>query len=438
MSPQVLYGHNSRRLQTEGHYFIDLFAGCGGLSLGLTSAGWMGTFAIEKSPDAFRTFSANLLEEHPYRPMPTPFVWPSWLPKEPMDISDLIRRHRRELLRLRGRVSLLAGGPPCQGFSSAGRRDASDKRNDLFIHQLRLARLIRPALVLIENVKGISIPLRGHSSAATRNSHDTIYSDKIRRALDRAGYHAEQGMVRSCDWGVPQFRPRYITVAVRKDLTGSHGPPSFFTIMESIREEFLKGKTLSATRSVTVSDAISDLLVSENTLISCDDAASPAGFTQIRYCKPRTTYQRLLHGELNGHSPNSLRLPNHLPATRRRFRAILRTCRKGVQLSPQDRERLNIRKCIVVPLAPDRPSHTITTIPDDLLHYCEPRVHTVREHARLQSFPDWFAFYGKFTTGGHRRKIECPRYTQVGNAVPPLLAEAIGVALRELLRNLNT
>jgi DNA (cytosine-5)-methyltransferase 1 len=75
----------------------------------------------------------------------------------------------------------------------------------------------------------------------------------------------------------------------------------------------------------------------------------------------------------------------------------------------------------------------LTTLPDDLLHYAEPRIHTVREHARLQSFPDWFEFQGKYTTGGDRRARECPRYTQVGNAVPPLFAEPIGETLKKLL-----
>lgn len=83
------------------------------------------------------------------------------------------------------------------------------------------------------------------------------------------------------------------------------------------------------------------------------------------------------------------------------------------------------------------PAPTITTLPDDILHYCDPRILTVREYARLQSFPDWFVFKGKYTTGGDRRTKECPRYTQVGNAVPPLLALAIARALRDVLANSN-
>jgi len=95
--------------------------------------------------------------------------------------------------------------------------------------------------------------------------------------------------------------------------------------------------------------------------------------------------------------------------------------------------RLPTRKHSQQVLDPQKPSPTVLTIPDDLVHPDEDRVMTVRELARLQSFPDWFEFRGKMTTGGTQRKTEVPRYTQVGNAVPPLLAKAIGVRLRALL-----
>lgn len=85
-------------------------------------------------------------------------------------------------------------------------------------------------------------------------------------------------------------------------------------------------------------------------------------------------------------------------------------------------------------LDPNSQSPTITSIPDELVHYCEPRILTVREHARIQSFPDWYEFKGKYTSGGKRRKNEVPRYTQVGNAVPPLFAEQIGRAIKEVLK----
>jgi DNA (cytosine-5)-methyltransferase 1 len=98
-------------------------------------------------------------------------------------------------------------------------------------------------------------------------------------------------------------------------------------------------------------------------------------------------------------------------------------------LDQASRERHGLKKHRVYPMASDQPAPTITTLPDDVLHYAEPRILTVRESARLQGFPDWFRFRGRFTTGGHRRTKECPRYTQVGNAVPPYLGRAIGLAI---------
>lgn len=100
-------------------------------------------------------------------------------------------------------------------------------------------------------------------------------------------------------------------------------------------------------------------------------------------------------------------------------------------------ERFGLKKHCVVPLDADRPSHTLTTLPDDFLHYSEPRILTVREYARLQSFPDWYEFRGKYATGGDQRLSECPRYTQAGNAVPPFLAEFVGLLLMDLNRQLR-
>ena len=97
------------------------------------------------------------------------------------------------------------------------------------------------------------------------------------------------------------------------------------------------------------------------------------------------------------------------------------------------REKYGLKKHRLHPMSELDPAPTITTLPDDILHYAEPRILTVRESARIQSFPDWYHFQGKFTTGGVRRKQECPRYTQVGNAVPPLLGRAIGLAILEAL-----
>src|SRR5258708_29034612 len=132
--------------------FIDAFAGCGGLSLGLLRAGWHGLFAIEKDRFAFETLKANFLAERSRYS----YNWPDWLEQRPWCIEDFLKQHRSSLARLRGRVELLAGGPPCQGFSSAGRRRAVDPRNELVERYLELIELVQPKIVLMENVLGIT------------------------------------------------------------------------------------------------------------------------------------------------------------------------------------------------------------------------------------------------------------------------------------------
>ena len=117
---------------------IDLFAGCGGLTLGLREAGWKGIFAIEKDPMAFETLSRNFLVHG--SPYATFSAWPKWLPKTNHDIVKLLAnpKMREQIQDLRGSVTLMAGGPPCQGFSVGGRRDGTDERNDLVWHMLEM------------------------------------------------------------------------------------------------------------------------------------------------------------------------------------------------------------------------------------------------------------------------------------------------------------
>ena len=106
---------------------------------------------------------------------------------------------------------------------------------------------------------------------------------------------------------------------------------------------------------------------------------------------------------------------------------------RGKRIDGHARKEWNIKQRGITVLNPDAISPTITGHPDDYLHYCEPRIMTVRECARIQSFPDWYEIKKKYTTGGKMRKIEVPRYTQIGNAIPPLFAELAGIVLKQLL-----
>ena len=132
---------------------------------------------------------------------------------------------------------------------------------------------------------------------------------------------------------------------------------------------------------------------------------------------------------------DSTRFARHKPEIKERFTNILEDpeCEKGGRMNLAQREKYGLKKHRICLMRADTPAPTITTLPDDVLHYSEPRILTVRESARLQSFPDWYKFLGKYTTGGNQRTKECPRYTQVGNAVPPYLARAIGLAIKMVL-----
>lgn len=395
--------------------FIDLFAGCGGLSLGLLTAGWEGVFAVEKNDDAFATLKANLIGRRKFK-----FTWPDWLPQEPTATSALISEFSDQLTKLRGQIDLIAGGPPCQGYSFAGKRDAKDPRNKLKDEYIQLVEMVRPKYLLFENVRGFSSSFDGVGG--------DVHADLIQGQLEGfswGGYHVFSEVVNASMFGVPQPRPRYILLAARRDLNLDLAAKNPFSKLAEFASEFRKSRGLNG-HEITVKEAISDIEI-----VECGVAESKEtrGFKEIDYSPPMspTPFQKLMRkGMRNGSIPNSLRLARHRPSTLLRFNDILKSCPKGTTLSKDFRDRYNMKKQCFTPLHPNQMSKTITTLPDDLLHYSEPRILTVRENARIQTFPDWFEFHGQYTTGGSRRKDECPRYTQVGNAVPPLMAEALG------------
>ncbi|VHG86273.1 cytosine-specific methyltransferase [Streptococcus pyogenes] len=134
--------------------YIDLFAGSGGLSLGLHNAGLKGLFAVEKNKDAFATLKYNLTEKKRH------FDWPEWLEMKNWDINELLSEHKNELVQLKGKVDLVVGGPPCQGFSIAGKRENNDIRNQLMHSYIELVKLVDPQMLFFENVQGFTIDFR--------------------------------------------------------------------------------------------------------------------------------------------------------------------------------------------------------------------------------------------------------------------------------------
>lgn len=394
--------------------FIDLFAGCGGLSLGLNRAGWTSSFAVEAHPDAFETYKSNLFDNDFAR-----HDWPAWLPKQPWPAQEILTRFEGEVSNLRGQVDLIAGGPPCQGFSMNGLRRPDDPRSQMVDVYLRYVEVVRPRLVLLENVVGFQ---------SMRHRTGGTYSDFVRQQLQSLGYQTWAEILRAADWGVPQRRPRFVLIAALRDSLPGIDPIERLRVA---RKAFLGVRGLGPGHTSAI-EAISDL-EEGNGELPLDVDWGHLGFKSLRRAdEALSPFQQLMRNEAPA-PPTDLRLPRHSETAIDRMRDILDNCERGVCLRPADRERLGIRKRSTTPLDPAVPSPTISTLPDDFVHYSRPRAMTVREHARLQSFPDWFKFKGPYTSGGSRRKDACPRFTQVGNAVPPLLAEALGEMLRGLL-----
>lgn len=395
--------------------YIDIFAGCGGLSTGLTNAGWTGLFAVEKNADAFSTLKHNLIDKNNH------FFWPSWLSVKEWNINTLIRKHADDLRALQGKVTLVAGGPPCQGFSLAGKRDKNDKRNELVKSYIKFIKLVQPEVIIFENVHGFTVHFK--EKKGTKQ-----YSTYIERALKRQGYTTAYQIIDMSDFAVPQNRKRFILVGMK-----NHDPKKVFEKLFANRGAFCATKGIA--QSTTVGDAISDLEMRHGTLPSPDTRGFQAGI----YGPVGSNYQRVMRQntlDINA-AVDSHRFVNHRPDTITLHNDILANAPVGRRITPNDGLIPNLNRRGVTLLGQDLHAPTITSIPDELVHYSEPRILTVREHARIQSFPDWFEFKGKYTSGGQRRKQEVPRYTQVGNAVPPLFAEQIGNAIWEVLSNDN-
>jgi DNA (cytosine-5)-methyltransferase 1 len=386
--------------------YIDLFAGCGGISLGLSNAGWQGLFAIEKNPMAFSTFKFNLIDKGNH------FNWPDWLPKKALDIQTVLKKYEKELAKI-GKVDLVVGGPPCQGFSLAGRRRKNDKRNSLAKSYIKFVEIVKPSMVFFENVIGFTIGFKN------KKSRGEAYSDYVENELKRLGYKVKSEIVDFSAFGIPQRRKRFILIGM---LNGD--PKHFFQKILQVKKDFLLSKRLE--ESISLYEAISDLEKIHGDRPSLESHAFKEGL----YGEVKSSYQQFMRKDCAGKFPDSHRFARHNEKTVERWIEVLANCPKDVVLSDEWKKKFGLKKKSITPLDCKSTCPTLTTLPDDYIHYSEPRILTVREYARIQSFPDWFEFKEKYTTGGCRRKIEVPRYTQVGNAVPPLFAELSGDALK--------
>jgi len=350
---------------------IDLFSGCGGMSLGLENAGYDIVFANDINSDALKTYKHNfphVLVEHGDITKISPY-----------EVSKKIKRKK---------IDIIVAGTPCQGFSTSGRRNPNDPRNKLFKQLLKFIEFFKPKMFVMENVSGLLSMEKGNAF------------EKIKKEFQKAGYNVEHEILSAADFGVPQNRNRVFIIGSKKIISKKKLYPKPYVI-----------------KHVKVDEAISDLC-----FLGINEKSTS-------YKKPaKTKYQKLMRKSnlvLSNHESS-----NHSKRVQQRFSKIPqgmdgRNVLKNTDTNKRDFYRLH----------PNKISRTITTLPDDYIHYAKNRIPTVRELARLQSFPDRFVFLGPRTTGGKQRIKSCPQYTQVGNAVPPILSEAVFKNIRKLFVN---
>jgi DNA (cytosine-5)-methyltransferase 1 len=358
---------------------VELFAGAGGLMLGLESAG-------------FSTLVANEFHPHPCLTLKRNF------PKVPVIEGSIRELTGRTLLEKAGlpskwvgRITLLAGGPPCQGFSTAGLKDENDPRNTLIGDFIRMVRELQPRFFLMENVPGLL------------SLHDGKLFQNVLNELGTLGYQFRHRVLTVSDYGVPQMRKRLIILGGRDEKPPEHPYPTHGT------DQTLELFNSARLPFTTCGDALGDL-----------PAIEPGTIAKTYSAQPVTPYQKtmregatkLFNHQASKHRPETMDYYGLVPpgGTWLDIPAKLRNGKQGVQRWP-----LNGL------------SRAITTEPSDFLHPTLNRIPTVRELARMQSFPDTYEFLGQRTTGNRMRRLGyCSQTQQVGNAVPPLFAEAVG------------
>lgn len=369
---------------------IDLFSGAGGISLGLESAGFRVLMATDVSETCEHTYSRNSPD--------TPFLRG--------DIRDLTPSLVRSRAKIRqGELDLLIGGPPCQGFSIIGSRVVHDPRNDLFRDFMRLAGALRPKCMVIENVPGLATLARGAILEEVLNGYSEL------------GYSVRFAELLAAQYGVPQMRWRMFFVGFRKDLEimpglgfprPTHGRLPIGALVPNC--------TIAPTDSagfLTARDAIGDL-----------PWVSAGEEVHAYASRPLSAYQRKMRSGLRNELYNHY-APRLSELTLRRITALRAgqdwrdlphdLLPEGMKRAKRKDHTRRFRRMTWDGV----PRSVITRFRDPKSgEYTHPEQHrtiSIREAARIQSFPDRFAFEGSYSE----------QYDQVGNAVPPILAQAV-------------
>lgn len=432
---------------------IDLFAGCGGLSLGFEQADFTPVFVNELNDDARSTYLLN----RSYCLGGSRFADLSELASSNVYELDRVRlaRLERDLRTIDesvrfgsdGNIDVLAGGPPCQGYSGIGhRRSYSVNRADLPSNRLyeKMAEVIetvRPRLFLFENVRGL-LAARWTADGHKGEIWKDVYG-RFKSLGTEHGYEVRWQLVHAKDYGVPQNRPRVLMVGVRRDVAEAARP-----FLDPAADEDSAFATnflprYGHRRVPDIAELFSDL-VDPMAVEALQSQSFPSSFATESYPAEAANeiQQYFRPGKLaaKGAPLTEHEYSKHAPRIVEKFKAMIEN---GGRIPPEFQTKKFAQKLLPPTWGNRGPSITATSLPDDYVHYCQPRSLTVREWARLQTFPDWYSFAGKRTTGGLRRAgnpragvfdREVPKYTQIGNAVPVRLAEAVAIHFDQILK----
>lgn len=344
---------------------LSLFSGCGGFSLGFSAAGFALKGFVELVPELRNIYQHNFRNSAELGG----------------DITKIDEATLRNLVRRLGEIDVIIGGPPCQGFSLAGKRKTDDPRNTLFKHYLRFVDCVRPKFAVLENVRLLT---------SMKNVRGVLVKDDICEEFRSHGYRMECFEVNARDYGVPQHRERVLFVAVRTDLGIS---PSIPLSTHSVNRDLFS----ETSRFRSFADACSDLPFLESGGQSDDElhqaVTHPAHVIEWLWDVPE------------GASAHENEEPTKRPPS-----GYNTTYKRQIWNEPAGTVQTTFGM-----ISGCRNVHPIAT-----------RSLTIREAARIQSFPDSFRFVGGLGT----------IRTGIGNAVPPLLAFAVGQHVRQLLSNL--
>lgn len=373
---------------------VDLFAGAGGLSLGLEQAGYEVAAAVEYDPIHAATHEFNFPEAKVYC----------------RDVSSITGEEIRDASGIGSQdIQLVAGGPPCQGFSTMGKRALDDPRNQLIGEYARLVGELTPRYFLMENVAGLTV-----------GDHRKLLEETI-EAMDAAGYDVlvPYQVLQASDFGVPQSRKRLFLLGSRKGLPVPTYPMATTT---GRRLDGALPPNPQKPIGPSVLDAIGDLPDADRykALLKSDQVRATFGEPSEYAARLRFTGR---DPENYGHSRQN---SQHLLTSSTRTSHTVKSIERFADAAPGKTENISrflrlhpegVSNTLRAGTASDRGAHTAPRP----IHYRYPRVITVREAARLHSFPDWFRLHATKWNG----------FRQIGNAVPPLLARAVAA---EILR----